>query len=243
MKKTIAFESYPDYSNNSKIMYEYFVEKYPVEYNYIWIVYDIESKQTLSKLNVQTISPGDIDFQEKFINIDVIFSTHNFAAQYKKKHQTLFCLWHGGGFKKQGFFNDIDRENLTLYHQIDYFNSSSEYMATVFSATLALNIERFLTFGNPRSDILLNSDSKKNLEKIYNIKLSKYNKILIYLPTFRKSANRNEGYINEKNILNFDSYNEKEVLDFLEKNKYLLIRNELKKFFQLIMNIWNPLRF
>lgn len=223
MKKMIAFESYPDYSNNSKIMYEYFLKEYPDKYNYIWIVYDEKNKDFFESSNIKYISPEDNDFEEKFCEVDLILSTHNFAARYKKEYQILFSLWHGGGFKKQGYFNELDKNNLAINQKIDYFVTSSEFMSTVFSATLDLSIKKFLPFGNPRSDILFTTNAIKNLQKTSDIDFSIYSKILIYLPTFRKSSDREEGYININNILNFENYDEKKLTNFLEKNDYLLI--------------------
>ena len=45
------------------------------------------------------------------------------------------------------------------------------------------------------------------------------NKILFYLPTFRKGCNRSDSEnIFENNILNIESYDEKELVRFLEDN-------------------------
>ena len=45
----------------------------------------------------------------------------------------------------------------------------------------------------------------------------------MYAPTFKKGLGKQETHLNENNILNLDNYNEQTLVDFLEKNNYLLI--------------------
>ena len=50
-----------------------------------------------------------------------------------------------------------------------------------------------------------------------------YDKVLMYLPTFRNGLGReNDGAFSD-NILNLEKYNEEELENYLEDNNYLLI--------------------
>ena len=67
------------------------------------------------------------------------------------------------------------------------------------------------------------SNGKENLEKILNISLNNYNKVIMYAPTFRNGLGEINGNLNSKNILNLEEYDEQKLIGYLESNNYLLI--------------------
>ena len=78
--------------------------------------------------------------------------------------------------------------------------------------------------GQPRNDKLFSSESQKqNLIKLLQIDISKYNKVVLFAPTFRMWGTRTEGIPKKDNVFNFDDYNAERFHYFLKKNKILFL--------------------
>lgn len=92
-----------------------------------------------------------------------------------------------------------------------------------FSYIFNKNADEIVVYPQPRYEFLRKSDGRDNLEKILNIDLNNYNKVIMYAPTFRNGLGEINGSLNSKNILNLEEYDEQKLINYLEKNKYLLI--------------------
>ena len=71
-KLNITFCSNPDFSGNSKALYEYMKDKY--DFNMTWIVYNEESKKILDNKNIKAIVIGTDEFKEYIKTTDVFFT-------------------------------------------------------------------------------------------------------------------------------------------------------------------------
>ncbi len=223
-KIVIGFESYPDFSDNSRAMYDYIREKCSDKYDLVWLLTDKNNRNRHN--NIKCIHPEDDNFENEFNKIDTILSTQFFYSAYKKKFQTWICLWHGGGYKNVGKFSEGESYSFINVNatKIDYFLSTSRFMSAIFSCELALKYEKFLEFGSPRVDLLLSDNSKDNLSIVLGgVDVNKYKKVIFYLPTFKNGAGRKEGYLNTSNSLGCLPYDEEDLNSFLQENNYLLI--------------------
>lgn len=227
-KLNIAFCSFPDYSSNAKALYEYMLKRYNDNMNFIWVVNSGEMLNKLRESKIETYKLGTEEYYEKMQEIDVFFSTHANITGEKNPHSLYIELWHGIGPKNSGFLSDnISKEDSIWYNdirkKIDYMIVPSNFWRPIFSTIFNMQYNRVLPLGYPKFDYFLNSDAKSNLKKILKLDVDKYNKIIYYMPTFRKGCNRNqESSINLKNIINMNEYDESKLLNFLEKNNYLL---------------------
>lgn len=229
MKKlNITFCSFPDFSSNTKALYEYMVKRYKDNMNLVWIVYEDKSRKKLLDKNIKAILIGTEEFRNYISNTDVFFTTHCNLIDYKIKDSLYIDFWHAIGPKPVGFLaNNLNKHDEYWHTQVrkrvDYFITPSDFWSTVFSSMFGVKPERTLSLGLPIFDHIINSDGKSNLTAILELDVNKYNKIIYYMPTFRKGCGReSESKVNNNNIFNFDSYDEKKLFNYLKKNNFLL---------------------
>ena len=231
MKKlNITFCSFPDFSGNAKALYEYMVSRYKDNMNYTWIVYNEDTVKMLNDKGINAILIGSEEFKKYIPTTNVFFTTQgNLDGDKKKAKKSVYVeLWHGVGPKPTGFTGkNPSKEDISGYSNIssvvDYFVVPSDFWKVIYGATFKVECDRIKSFGMPILDYFNNSDGYKNLERVLNIKLDKYKKIIIYMPTFKQGFNHEDVKTISKNIFNFKkNYSEKELNEFLKKNNYLL---------------------
>lgn len=227
MKKlNITFCSFPDYSSNAKPLYEYMKKKYNDNMNLVWIVNSDEKKKQLKSNGINCYKLGTKEYYNYIKKSDIIFSTHANLTADKPENCIYIELWHGIGMKPIGYlsknFTNEDKEWYKyITKKIDYFIVPSEMWRVIFSSMFNYNASRILSLGYPKLDDIKNKNSKKYLEKICPY-YKKFDKIIYYMPTFRKGLNRTDTSCNLNNIFNLEEYDENRLIDFLEKNNYLL---------------------
>ena len=227
---TIAFQSFPDFSSNARALFQYMNKKYKNKMKFIWVVNDDKIVEKIPSKNVETIITTRDNLDEKLSNVDVFFTTHANLTDYKKQNShTLYVeLWHGVSPKNVGFLinnmNESDYSWLNkIRKKIDYFIVPSEFWVPIFAARFNVLPEKVLPLGFPMLDNIVNSNGKENLSKVLECDVSKFNKIIYYMPTARLGFGRNEDvHVNFDNILNLKSYKEEELVSYLQKNNYLL---------------------
>lgn len=145
----------------------------------------------------------------------------------KKEGQKVVQIWHSlGAIKKFGYQSvgkpDGNRADVVrvmkLYRNYDYVIAPSETTAEIYSQAFEIEMDRIKLLGLPRIDYLTSED-KEAEEKIYEeYPKLKGKKVVLYLPTFRKS--------NQPDIKNFiedfpyGKYNLVIKKHWLDKNDY-----------------------
>ena len=226
-KLNITFCSFPDFSGNAKALYNYMKNKYKDNMNYTWIVTSDTFKEKLNREGINAIVLGTSNFKKYIKKTDVFFTTHCNLTGDKTDRAIYIELWHGISSKKVGFMmkNISSADRLWYEHlsrTVDYFIVPSEFWTTIFSARFNVDLNQVLPLGYPKLDFIKNKNAFKNLSKLISRDLSNYKKIIFYMPTFRKGCGRDDSQGNVNNILNLYPYNEEKLVDFLEKNNYLL---------------------
>ncbi len=226
MKKRIGFSSFPDYSGNSKALYKALLLKDLKEFELVWFVKDIKVKEQLEKLNIKVFCDFEDNFEEEFSKTHIMFITHDNYINIKRDYQIFVGLWHGLGPKKSGALIQTKeaREFIDTYSKsCDYILAPSEFGSIVFSALFNKKVDKILQYPQPRYEFLEKSNGKQNLEKLLKKDLSKFRKIILYAPTFRNGLGERNGQLSNQNLINVNKYKEKEFIDYLLKNNYLLI--------------------
>lgn len=232
MKKlNITFCSFPDFAGNAKALYEYMVKKYKNNMNYTWIVSSESMVDILNKRGIKAILLGSEEFNKYIPKTNVFFTTHaNLAGDKLRAKNSIYIeLWHGIGPKPVGFLTEnLSKKDIRWYNflkeTIDYMIVPSELWRSLFSSMFNINVQRILPLGLPLLDEIKYSNGKENLNKVLSVDVDKYNKIIMYMPTFKKGCGRKlESSYSKNNIINLHDYSDKELIKYLEKNNYLLI--------------------
>ena len=139
---------------------------------------------------------------------------------------TCINLWHGVGLNKKIEFSITEGElakrfvKKTLkerffhpesFRRPDYMLSSTLYQSDIFAKAFRINISQLLNIGYPRNTILLSDEKERevfikkyeDLQLIQLIeKLKKFEKVFIYMPTWRDSQRTIFSENMDLNILN-----------------------------------------
>lgn len=227
-KECLLFSSFPDYSGNSKALYEY-LKAQKTKMELVWVCYNEKNKEVFEAERVNYVMYRSEEFEQAMEKVTMIFDTHGALLEDKREGQIYINLWHGFGPKSSGWFLDEktmapqDLDYLrNMEEQTDYIVVPSRFWQAIFSGLFHVHMHRILPLGLARCDKLFSSKGKENLQKMVPEPLKNYQKIIGYLPTFRKGCNREDGDFT-KNIFNFPSYNENDFLSYLEKNQILLV--------------------
>ena len=228
-KKNVIFASHPDYSGNTKALYEY-MKRYSKNLNLCWVAYDKSNYELMKNAKIDVVLYDTEEFNKVFDTTDVVIFDHDELMEIKKDNQKFIYLSHGLSCKKFGYILDSgnlasgDEKYLELMkNNIDYIIASSEFCKLIFKLAYDFESDRILPLGFPRVDYIYTKNAKKNLEIVLGKKVDSFSKIIIYLPTFRDGLGRESDGKFTRNIFNIDEYDESELDAYLKKNNYLLV--------------------
>ena len=228
-KVKILFCSSPNFSGNAKALYDYMNNNYKGKFELLWVI-DKKEDYELLKNKVNCIMYPSSKFNKIFKNFNIIFTTHGQLMNEKKKNQIYINLWHGIGPKKAGYLLDEnkmapqDKEYLLkMRRTTDYMICPTVFWQYVFSSLFKYSSSRVLPIAYPKLDDIVYSDGNENLKKLLNENVSKYKKIILYAPTFKKGLGRKDESANAYNLFDLEKYDESVLLNYLKKENYLLL--------------------
>lgn len=229
-KKTrIIFMSSPDYSDNAKPFFEYLYHNHS-SYELIWIVKDNVILDRLLNKRIKVFRNTTFSAAFYMLTSKYIVGTHNDFLSVKSSRQIYINLWHGMPLKKMAFLEDLTNVNNRLlkkfkrnYSRIDYLIATSDIMKLAMASCFFIDPRKVIISGQPRNDVFFRGIDKKWLAEKLGINLEKYSKILFYAPTFKKGLGRVDSTVKENHCLDLNNFNEDALIEYLEKNNYLLL--------------------
>lgn len=193
----IVFTSVPDYSDNSRALYDYMIEKqYQNKYHFIWLVSDKSHpkiKELGKKPNTSVIELNGkwhelIKFRSLYYAMTAryVFYTHGSPIRLQERNdkQLVVNLWHGCGYKQK---EETKIKKKKSAHA-DFYIVPGELFIEPKSKYWNCESEKILDIGYPRYD-LFKSKNDKVEAYITNIKEEKETKVIFWMPTFRKAKN------------------------------------------------------
>lgn len=204
-KNTIVFKSFPDYSDNSKALYEYLEQNgYCNKYKIFWDVKEPESYSSKYSQNKCFFINSKTRFNEfslknlkKIMTAEMLMGTHSFSfdKKYAIAGQKYIMLWHGCSFKGK---TTADKKNKGDEH-FDVALVAGPLFVKLKSDFWNCSENRILPLGYPRYDWLL-----KKSEAAIRLRselLDNNLKIIIWMPTFRNDIGGR--YMEGKNGVKF----------------------------------------
>ena len=218
LKNYILLESNPDFSDNTRAVFDKMIEiKLNEKYKLIWLVDDSKKFKDIKIKNVKFITRkmniANIYyrlFSKYILDCNKIISKYN-------KYQFRMFLSHGEFIKlPQKYINQIG--------EYDKFVHLSKFFSDVVYEKFKLDKRKSIITGYPRNDVLLKKSD--NIKKIV-CGNSKIEKIIIWMPTFRnhKNGSNNENITNIKYKYGVPLIKNKDQLEIL--NNKLLKQNNL----------------
>lgn len=212
-KKQVVISSYPDIDDMTLSLVEEFRKRN------LKVVILVSSKRKVPDefKSCSLVFKYSILGVYSFIRAKYVFYTHGcFSILKPVNKQVVVNVWHGMPIKNIGA---LDNKEVSSYFH--YILSTSTIFTDIVSACFKVPNSDVLQLGLPRNDVLIKSHKHKVL---YDLN-ERYNKVICWLPTYRKSSEgdiRIDGKASES-IFSLDNFQPSILNDYLAKNNELLI--------------------
>lgn len=230
----VAFNSYPDYTDNAYAIFWYLSKhNYGSRYKFVWL---INQKKQVNPIRNRVLSDGhqamvvnkmSLQGLWYYIRCRYCFFTHGILENIplKQHPDKMINLWHGMPIKKLGTFDD----GKYMRNQ-NYMVVSSLMFQKIMAECFCFDEERVLPIGMPRCDLLFAPTDyfEKNV-----IERSKYNKIGIWLPTYRSSIVKTEKRV--------DGTYTPGSISFLDEDSMARLDNDLTRLGHLLLIKLHPM--
>ncbi|MBP2658167.1 MAG: teichoic acid biosynthesis protein RodC-like protein [Firmicutes bacterium] len=228
----ILFHSEPSFSDNAKALWEYIDINF--KYETIWIVDDDDLYHKMKQKGIGVYHNNTFLGFWKIFRSKYLVTTHvPVFIKVKANNQILINLWHGVPLKCMGFLDKTESKKALVHTKFfsdktDFFITTSAIMKYALISCFYINPSKVLVLGQPRNDKILSLNYKVDLlENLLQVSINNYNKVLLYVPTFRVGyGQRVEG---EKidivgcNYMRLKKFDYEKFESFLKENNYLLV--------------------
>lgn len=114
----------------------------------------------------------------------------------KRKKQYYIQVWHGGLALKKIEFDAVNlpkkyvKNMLNDNSMIDYMISNSTFCTNMYRKSFKYD-GKILEYGTPRNDCLINKKNNLKEKAAKELQVTSYDKVLLYVPTFRTEYKKN----------------------------------------------------
>ncbi len=183
--------------------YLYLFLKKNTNYKLLWFSKSKDQIKKLKQEGINCVYAYSLDAIRTLRKARAVFVSHGWGDILPIKfppRTVVIQTWHGGFIKIKGknpyvtsYINSkwttLTRLKIRYYQFFDYVisNSSEKFQLNIASNVFKFPVERIITTGYPRNDILFSNDSNliKKIKKNYNIP-DKIKRIILYAPTYRE---------------------------------------------------------
>lgn len=209
--KMILLYTNMGFRDNIEAIYDYLIEnEFYKKYRIL-----ISSNEPILEIlpdNIKVIS--NIKGVKAYLRAAHVFYAFGRIPIYPAKNQYVVQMWHGTPFKA------ADEHQLKTVPKKPYYTSmliSSDYFKTIVKRAHGLKDENIAICGQPRTDIMFKNKGKYN-------ELMGYEKVIIWMPTFRKSKVLGYSDVgNEHSVVPVVNVNNYEELNSWLKSKNVLL--------------------
>lgn len=228
-KKGIILESEGDFSDNAYALFDYMKNNgYLKKYRITWLVDNPHNFKDVNYVNTKFVSKkwGVLHLRTMYYlsTCKYYVYDHNclLSKLTKKREQVVVYLTHGFGYKAQkgATFND-DKTRM------DILTVTGEIPAKVLSVWADCDIKKIKRTGYPRNDFFFKDSSELKKETLKKLGFDKFSKVIVWMPTFRKSTSKSieDDYIkNQTGLPLLETRNQLNKLnEFLKKLNIMLV--------------------
>lgn len=179
----VVLRGYPFYDDNLISIYNSLQSRGWTEI--VWVTDDVSKYPPTIDWNKNLILVKYKSIRDLYYSIfsRYLFITDGYIFEAPLPGQIVINLWHGIPLKRIGKLSgDKARRDSILI-------ATSDFTKDIFYKSFNTNINDIIITGQPRTDRMLSANKNNVLARLYEINL-KRKKILIWLPTFRKSDYR-----------------------------------------------------
>lgn len=183
LQNIIIIESHNDFDCNGGAFYEYLIRNgYNKKYKIVWLLKHPELKPNDLPENVVCVplfKPNIM--KDYYICRAKIFTADNTVTDKVRDDQQSYYFGHGGGSLKN------IKNVFSIPSSVDYVLLQSPSFAPLQASQFSMTFpnKKFLFLGFPYHDVI----NSKNTTEIKKITINKYEKVILWMPTFRKANN------------------------------------------------------
>ena len=186
--KLIVFSSEPDFSDNSRVLFEYMQENgFAEKYKFVWIVNEPEKFAALPYQNTVFVQKNDEYRYLRKEALQYLMQAHYYIGTHIRQNrirkansgQTIINLWHGCGFK--------DTQHMPWNDAFDYVLVPGDVFIETKSRFFGCSKDKILPIGYPRYD-LFRKENATMADFVAQFKHNPDTKLVIWMPTFRKTG-------------------------------------------------------
>lgn len=225
----ILFHSFPDVADNSYAMCRYLhTQGMDKKYRFVWLIDKYEEidicKNILAEVGIKSLLVKRVSLRGIwfFVRARYIIVTHGlFDAIHLKQHpDKIINLWHGMPLKLLGASEERGLPSSTNFN---YVISTSTLYQNIMAEAFATTKDRVLVTGQPRCDLLF---EPTDWFESAGLNPSQYDKVGIWLPTYRKSIVgdiRIDGEYNDHGVSFLEEADMRRLDIFLASENILLL--------------------
>ena len=223
LKDVIVIESHNDFDSNGGAFYDYLIQNgYNDKYKIIWLLKNKFDRKGSLPNNVEVYYLFRPSLKKDYyINIAKIFTADNIITTKMREDQKSYYFRHGAGGLKN------TKGQGSIPNSVDYILGMSKAYADIERNQLSLDEgdKRLIYMGFPSHDILL-SDNPEEIKKVTD---KKFEKVILWMPTFRKGGGYKRNDSNVEQPLGIPLINDLDTYRSLndrlkEKNVFLIIK-------------------
>lgn len=215
LQDIIVIESHNDFDCNGGAFYDFLIEnEYNKKYKIVWLLKHPDKKTKKLPPNVECVSMFKPSIKKDYYNVIAkYFTSDNYNLKKQRLEQKFYYFSHGcGGLKNV-------KGKIIIQDDFDYVLFQSEKYAPIQSEQYSLKYpsKRIVCLGYPTHDVMYKADGNE----INKVVSKKYDKVIIWMPTFRRGGGigRNDSLIEQPL-----------GIPLLRKlDQYVLLNNYLKK--------------
>lgn len=186
--KLIVMESEGDLCDNAYALYDFMKSNnYLRKYKIVWLVQDIKKARSYNLPQTTFCKKWGkcFDIKRSYYLATCkhyIYDHCNVLSHlHIRKQCTLTNLWHGCGIKcgKSG----------SKVQNFNYLLSTGQYYVDILCAVFNCSESKIVNLGYPRNDYFFRELNTVQHEAIKKYHLDKFNKVFLWMPTFRNSIN------------------------------------------------------
>lgn len=223
----IVFMSQPDFACNPHALWKYITEN--TDFETAWIVKKSQSFFTLSERGIKCAVYDTIESHEILASADIIIAnSYTFLNIPKREDQLLVNLWHGSGVKAHDYYDhDLNPRHViklkNYFGMVDLMCVHSLDDRFKLSAMLHFDLRKIYVTGQPRLDCVTSSDGKKKLAELFGERISGYERLIFFAPSYRSNMSCHAGKIYSDNIFRLDDFDNTRLNDYLKEHNAAIV--------------------
>ena len=210
-KRIIVFESRPDYSDNTKAVFDEMVKRgLNNKYKLVWLCYDSDTNYYPVIKNVLFINHKKAIARYYILRSKALICCNHFLKPSCDRQFSIY-LCHGNPIKNT-------KEYYLIPADIKYILASSTEMGNIRCNFYGYDKERIIPLGYPRNDVFANAAI--DLQPLF--KDHSFRKVIVWYPTFRQGKTQQHGYSHSLPLI-WDNQTAIRVNECAKENNVLIV--------------------